>query len=596
MTMRTNYCGQINAGFVGQEVKLCGWVNKIRNHGKVIFINLRDREGIVQVVINNSDPEIFALGEKIHNEYVIGITGIVFERPKDLINPEMATGEIEVVASAVKIFNVSESLPFVTDQIHNEANEELRLKYRYLDLRRPEMIRNLVIRSQVATLIRNYLNELGFIEIETPMLTKSTPEGARDYLVPSRNFPGQFYALPQSPQIFKQLLMAAGLDRYYQIVRCFRDEDLRADRQPEFTQLDIEASFIDEIEIQQINEELFRKLFAEILNVALPNPFPRMTYREAILRYGTDRPDLRIPLELIDIGDLVATSSLEAFANAAKDSHSRVAAIRLRNGASLTRKQLDFYGEFITKYGARGLATIKVLDRTKVIEGVQTSLLKFLDQEAIDGILKRVNAENKDLIFIMAGKAKVTNEALGALRVKLGHDLNLVEHAWKPLWVVDFPMFEQQDDGAWTFLHHPFTSPKESDPAKLVADPGASLARAYDLVMNGSELGGGSIRIDNLPMQMAVFKILGFSEENAKKQFGHLLEAFKYGYPPEGGIAFGLDRIVATMTGSESIRDVIAFPKTTTASCLMTEAPSKVSLEQLQELGIRVTPIAEKSE
>lgn len=582
--MRSNYCGLITDKFIGQTVKLCGWINRVRNHGKFIFIDLRDRAGIVQIFVDANATELFALAEKFHSEYVLQVIGKVRPRPAGLVNHEMHTGEVEIEAENIVVLSKSEPLPFTLDD-YQEANDDLRLRYRYIDLRRPEMLDKLMFRAKMVKKIRAYLDDLGFIETETPVLTKSTPEGARDFLVPSRNFPGQFYALPQSPQIFKQLLMASGLDRYYQIVRCFRDEDLRADRQPEFTQLDVELSFTSADEIMQIHEELMRQLFKELLNVELPNPFPRLTYKEALARYGIDRPDLRIPLEFCDIGDVVKVSGFAVFANAANDAEGRVVALRLPGGAKLSRKQLDGYTEFVSIYGLKGLAYMKVNDRAQGMAGLQSSILKFLSADDVAQILDRTNAATGDLIFFAAGKANVVNEAFAALRVKLGHDHGLIEHGWQPLWVVDFPMFAKTDTG-WTFMHHPFTCPTETDPEKLIADPGATLAHAYDMVLNGTELGGGSIRISNREMQLAVFKIMGIDAEAAVAKFGHLMEAFKYGYPPEGGIAFGIDRIAMLMTGAKSIREVIAFPKTQTGACPLTQAPSAVDAAQLRELGI----------
>lgn len=584
---RSHYCGEVKAALIGQKVELYGWVNRVRNHGKMIFVDLRDREGIVQVFVDDLSTQLFAIAEKLHNEYIVHVCGTVRPRPAGLVNKEMPTGEIEVVAEVLEVVSASEPLPFTLDN-NQAASEELRLQYRYLDLRRVDMANRIITRAKTAKLIRSYLDDRGFLEIETPILTKSTPEGARDYLVPSRVHPGQFYALPQSPQIFKQLFMAAGLDRYYQIVRCFRDEDLRADRQPEFTQLDIEMSFIDERQLQEIIEGLIQKLFAEILNVNLPTPFPRLTYAEAMHKYGSDRPDLRIPLELVEVKDIFVDGNCEFFAHLAQDATSRIAVLLLPQGAKLSRKQLDSYTELAKTYGSKGLGYIKVNDRSQGAQGVQTSLAKFMSPEIIETILQRVQAQTGDIVFLIGDKMKIASEALGALRVKLGHDFNLLQSEWAPLWVVDFPMFEEKEDGGWTFTHHPFTAPINGDPEQLLANPQAALARAYDMVLNGSELGGGSIRISDLQLQLAVFKIIGISEEMAMQQFGHLLEAFKYGYPPEGGIAFGMDRIVMLMTKTQSIRDVIAFPKTQTASCPLTRAPSAVSTAQLRELGISV--------
>lgn len=583
--MRTHYCGQVTKEIINREIKLCGWVNRIRNHGKVIFINLRDREGIVQVVVEDDNRELFDNAAKIHNEFVLAVCGSIRARPEGLVNYDMPTGEIEVVASAIEILARSEALPFNIDN-YQETSEELRLKYRYLDLRRSEIGNKLIFRAKIIKKMRQYFDDLNFIEIETPILTKTTPEGARDFLVPSRNVPGQFYALPQSPQIFKQLLMAGGMDRYYQIARCFRDEDLRADRQLEFTQLDVELSFTSEEEILQIHEELLRQLFAHLLSVALPNPFPRLTFKQALEKYGVDKPDLRIPLELVDIADLVANCGFEVFTHTAKNPHGRVTALKLPGGAKLSRKQLDGYTEFVAIYGLKGLAHIKVNDRAAGLNGLQSSILKLLTPEVVENILTRIQATTGDIIFFAADDAKVVNEALGALRVKLGHDHGMVAHGWQPLWVVDFPMFEKTETG-WTFMHHPFTSPVNTNPEEVVADPGAVMARAYDMVLNGTELGGGSIRIDNRAMQMAIFKVMGMSEQVAEERFGHLIEAFKYGYPPEGGCAFGIDRLAMLMTGAKSIRDVIAFPKTQTGACPLTQAPSEVSEEQLKELGIK---------
>lgn len=587
--MRTHYCGEVNESLIDQEINLCGWVHRCRNLGGLIFIDLRDRKGMVQIVVDPQKAEIFRLAETLHSEDVISLKGKVQPRPENMINPDLVTGKIEISAEFLQILNKSDVLPFpiAEDAKAGNVNDDLRLKYRYLDLRRPSMTHNLLLRHKIAQTLRTFLDEHGFIEIETPFLTKATPEGARDYLVPSRVHKGSFYALPQSPQIFKQLLMMSGFDRYYQIVRCFRDEDLRADRQPEFTQLDIETSFMDQTAIQNIIEKMLRNLFAKVLNVALPNPFPRLTYDEAMSRFGSDKPDLRIPLELVDIADLVKHSEFKIFANAAKDHNCRVAALRLPKGSKLSHKEIDNYTKLVETHGAKGLAHIKILDINAGMAGLQSSLLKFLNLETIKSIIDRIEAQNDDIIFFVADKKEIVNDALGALRLKLGHDYNLVEGGWRPLWVVDFPMFMKTETG-WTFIHHPFTAPVESDIRKLKADPGKTLAHAYDMVLNGSELGGGSIRIHNPEMQRAVFDIIGIDSDTAQEQFGHLLTAFKYGCPPHGGIAFGLDRIAMLMAGVSSIREVIAFPKTQAATCPLTNAPSTVSDKQLQELGIKI--------
>jgi len=584
--MRTHYCGEIDESLVGQEIEVCGWVHRRRDHGGVIFIDLRDREGLLQVVFDPDRPEIFAEAERIRSEYVLKVKGLVRPRPEGTVNPNMRTGAVEVLAHELETLNKSETPPFHHDE---QANEDVRLKYRYLDLRRENMLGNLMLRHKVTSAMRDYLDGHGFVDVETPMLTRATPEGARDYIVPSRTNPGRFFALPQSPQIFKQLLMMSGLDRYYQIVRCFRDEDLRADRQPEFTQLDIEMSFIDEAAVTNAMEELMRHVFKATLDVELPNPFPRMPYSEAMQRYGSDKPDLRIGLELIEVADLMASVDFKVFAGPAADPEGRVAALCVPGGAEMSRKIIDDYTKYVSRYGARGLAYIKVNDIDAGAEGLQSPILKFLPDEAVQGILERTGAKSGDLIFFGADKANVVNDALGALRCKVGEDRGLVADGWAPLWVVDFPMFEKDSTGKrWTSLHHPFTAPSIDDADVLKSDPGKALSRAYDMVLNGSEIGGGSIRIHDQDMQAAVFELLDISDEEAEEKFGFLLQALQYGCPPHGGVAFGLDRIVMLMAGAESIRDVIAFPKTQTASCLLTNAPGEVSGEQLKETGIRL--------
>lgn len=593
--MRSQYCGEVNESLIDQEVTVCGWVHRRRDHGGVIFIDLRDRSGLLQVVYDPDKLDIFMTAEKVRNEFVLRVRGKVRHRPEGTTNPNMPTGMVEVLGLDLEIVNAAETPPFVLDD--ESVSEEMRLRYRYLDLRRPEMLQRLQLRSKITTFLRNFLDDNGFIEVETPMLTRATPEGARDYLVPSRTHAGEFFALPQSPQLFKQLLMMSGLDRYYQVVRCFRDEDLRADRQPEFTQLDIETSFLDEATIMQLMEDMMRKLFAQVLEIPLHDPFPQMTYAEAMQRFGSDKPDLRIPMELVDIGDVLEEVEFKVFSGPANDPQGRVAALRLPKGCELTRKEIDDYTKYVSIFGARGLAYIKVNEWAKHREGLQSPILKFLPDAAIDAIMQRTGAEDGDLIFFGADKARIVNEALGALRVKLGHDRGLVERGWKPLWVIDFPMFEW-DEGAkrWTALHHPFTSPKEEHLDLLTTDPGACNSRAYDLVLNGTEVGGGSMRIYRSEIQQQVLKHLGIGDDEAQDKFGFLLEALKYGCPPHGGIAFGLDRLVMLMTGAQSIRDVMAFPKTQTASCLLTQAPSSVADKQLRELHIRLRkPAAEQS-
>ncbi len=584
--MRSHYCGEINESLVGQEIEVCGWVHRRRDHGGVIFIDLRDREGLLQVVFDPDRPEIFAEAERIRSEYVLKVKGLVRPRPEGTVNPNMRTGQVEVLAHELETLNKSETPPFHHDE---QANEDIRLKYRYLDLRRENMLGNLILRHKVTKAMRDFLDGHGFVDVETPMLTRATPEGARDYIVPSRTNPGRFFALPQSPQIFKQLLMMSGLDRYYQIVRCFRDEDLRADRQPEFTQLDVEMSFVDESDVTGTMEELVRFVFKETLEVDLPKPFPRMSYAEAMQRFGSDKPDLRIDLELVEVADLMESVDFKVFAGPAADPEGRVAALCVPGGAEMSRKIIDDYTKYVSRYGARGLAYIKVNDVDAGRDGLQSPILKFLPDDAVSGILERTSAKTGDLIFFGADKARVVNDALGALRIKVGEDRGLVEEGWAPLWVVDFPMFEKDAQSKrWTSLHHPFTSPSSDDPEALRANPGEALSRAYDITLNGSEIGGGSIRIHDQDMQAAVFELLDISEEEAEEKFGFLLTALQYGCPPHGGIALGLDRIVALMAGAESIRDVIAFPKTQTASCLLTNAPGEVSAEQLKETGIRV--------
>ena len=588
--MRTQYCGELNSRHEGQEVVLCGWVHRRRDHGGVIFIDLRDREGLVQIVFDPDRPEVFARAEQARSEYVLKVTGRVRARPAGTVNPDLPTGEIEVLGLGLEILNASETPPIQLDEHGADASEELRLRYRYLDLRRPEMQARLRTRSRVTQAMRYFLDAQGFLDIETPILTKSTPEGARDYLVPSRTHPGEFFALPQSPQLFKQLLMMSGMDRYYQIARCFRDEDLRADRQPEFTQLDIEVSFMTEDELMAIMETMIRKLFRDVQGVELPDPFPRLTYAEAMRRFGSDRPDLRVPLELIDVGDLMTGVDFKVFAEPAQDPEGRVVALRLPRGGELSRKEIDGYTQFVGIYGARGLAYIKVNAwAEKGREGLQSPILKFLPDSAVDAIMTRTEACDGDLIFFGADKTTVVNESMGALRVRLGQDRGLLAEGWHPVWVVDFPMFERDAvNQRWVALHHPFTAPKEEQLDLLQSDPGACLSRAYDMVLNGTEIGGGSIRIHRDAVQRQVFKLLAITDEQAEDRFGFLLKALRFGCPPHGGIAFGLDRLVMLMTGATSIRDVMAFPKTQSAACLLTDAPSPVDENQLKELALRI--------
>jgi aspartyl-tRNA synthetase len=584
--MRSHYCGQVDEKLIGQTVEAAGWVHRRRDHGGIIFVDLRDREGLLQVVFDPDAAEVFREAERLRNEFVIRVKGRIRERPAGTVNANLASGRVELLAGELELLNRSEPFPFQQDE---QVGEEVRLKYRYLDLRREVMNRRLRLRHRITRAMRTFLDGHGFIDLETPMLTKATPEGARDYLVPSRTHPGKFFALPQSPQIFKQLLMIAGFDRYYQIVRCFRDEDLRADRQPEFTQLDVETSFLTQDGIMELMEGLTRSIFKEVLGVVLPDPFLRMTFAEAMRRYGSDKPDLRIPLELADVADLVRECDFKVFAGPAKDPQGRVAALRVPGGGAMPRSQIDGYTEFVGRYGAKGLAYIKVNERARGRDGLQSPIIKFLSDAAVAGILERTGAVDNDLIFFGADSAKVVCDALGALRLKIGQDLKLVEQGWRPLWVVDFPMFEwAPDEKRWVAMHHPFTAPKIDDPAALRADPEKALAKAYDMVLNGSEIGGGSVRIHRQEMQSTVFDLLGIGAEDATRKFGFLLDALKFGAPPHGGIAFGLDRLAMLMVGADSIREVIAFPKTQTAADPLTDAPTEIGEPQLRELHIRV--------
>ncbi|MBB5186958.1 MULTISPECIES: aspartate--tRNA ligase [Zhongshania] len=590
--MRSHYCGSLSSENIDQEVTLCGWVDRRRDHGGVIFLDMRDREGIVQVVFDPDTEEHFRTADRVRGEYVLRIRGRVRARAGATVNANMKTGEIEVLGKELEILNESETPPFQLDD-HTNVGEDVRLRYRYLDLRRPQIADKLRLRARITSVLRRYLDSQNFLDIETPILTRATPEGARDYLVPSRTHAGKFFALPQSPQLFKQLLMVSGFDRYYQIAKCFRDEDLRADRQPEFTQIDIETSFMDDKQIMAVTEGMISDLFKEVMNIDLGS-FPTMKYAEAMSRFGSDKPDMRIPLEMVDVGDLMQDVEFKVFSGPAKSPDGRVAALKVPGGnEALTRKQIDEYTKFVGIYGAKGLAYIKVNDKSDLENGLQSPIVKFLPEPVRAAILDRLAAENGDLIFFGADSAKVVNEALGALRCKLGEDLKLYTCEWAPLWVVDFPMFEKDGSGNWTSLHHPFTAPSCS-PEELEKAPGEALSIAYDMVLNGTELGGGSVRIHRSDMQQAVFRVLGIGPEEADEKFGFLLDALKYGAPPHGGLAFGLDRLVMLMTGAKSIRDVIAFPKTQSAACVMTDAPGTVEVKQLTELNIRLRKLEEK--
>ena len=589
--MRSHYCGALGTANIDETVTLCGWVDRRRDHGGVIFLDMRDRQGIVQVVFDPDTEENFQRADRVRSEYVLRITGRVRARSGATVNPAMATGAIEVLGKELEILNQAATPPFQLDE-YTAVGEEVRLQYRYMDLRRTEMQQRLMLRSRITSAVRNFLDGEGFLDIETPILTRATPEGARDYLVPSRTHPGQFFALPQSPQLFKQLLMVAGLDRYYQVAKCFRDEDLRADRQPEFTQIDIETSFMDEAGIMDIAERMIRELFRSVLGVELP-AMPHMPYAEAMERYGSDKPDLRIPLELVSVDDLMQQVEFKVFRGPADDPQGRVAALKVPGGATISRKEIDDYTSYVSVFGARGLAWIKVNDIDAGVAGLQSPILKFMPEEIVAQMMQRLEAANGDIIFFGADRAKVVNEALGALRIKVAEDQGLVREGWAPLWVVDFPMFEQDGSGKWTPLHHPFTAPSGSV-EELATSPGTALSRAYDMVLNGCELGGGSIRIYQRDMQEAVFRILQIDEAEAEEKFGFLLKALQYGAPPHGGLAFGLDRLVMLMTGTQAIRDVIAFPKTQTAHCLLTDAPGDVSPQQLRELNIRLRQTREE--
>ena len=583
--MRTHYCGELNAKHIGDTITVCGWVHRRRDHGGVIFLDLRDRQGLLQLVVDPDTKDAFATADRARSEWVMQITGLVRARPEGTVNTDMATGEIEVLGREVRVLNIADTPPFQLDE-HAKVGEEVRLKHRYMDLRRPEMLENLMLRSRVTTFVRNFLAGHGFVDTETPVLTRATPEGARDYLVPSRVHKGEFFALPQSPQLFKQLLMVAGLDRYFQIAKCFRDEDLRADRQPEFTQIDLEMSFADEEAVMSLTESMIRELFQAEMGVDL-GAFPRMPYAEAMARFGSDKPDIRIPLELVDIKDLMAEVDFKVFSGPANDPNGRVTVLKVPGGASISRKEIDDYTKFVDQYGAKGLAWVKVNALSEGLEGLQSPILKFMPDDVVMALMERVDAADGDILFFGADSTRVVSDGLGALRVKLGHDLNLLTHQWAPLWVVDFPMFEDAGDGHVAALHHPFTAPTvDADTLKI--KPLDALSRAYDMVLNGTELGGGSIRIHDQAMQQAVFDVLNISAEEQREKFGFLLDALRYGAPPHGGLAFGLDRLVMLMLGATSIRDVIAFPKTQSATCLLTDAPGVVSAEQLKEVGVRI--------
>jgi aspartyl-tRNA synthetase len=586
--MRSNYCGELNESFVGQQVEICGWVHRRRDHGGVIFLDMRDREGLAQVVFDPDTVEAFALAETVRNEFVVKVTGLVRPRPDGTSNIGLGTGAIEVLGKQLEILNAAATPPFQLDE-HASVGEDIRLRYRYVDLRRPEMTERLRFRSKVTNTVRNFLDDNGFVDVETPLLTKATPEGARDYLVPSRTHPNRFFALPQSPQLFKQILMAAGMDRYYQIAKCFRDEDLRADRQPEFTQIDIETSFMDEEQIMSTMEGMIKGIFKKHLDVEL-GEFPRMPFAEAMNRYGSDKPDLRIDLELVDIADLMKDVDFKVFSGPANDPGSRVVALRVPKGAEISRKIIDEYTKYVSIFGAKGLAWVKVNDRAAGLEGLQSPILKFMPEATVHALLEKLDAQTGDILFFGADKEKIVNEALGALRIKVAEDLGQVKDTWAPLWVVDFPMFETNSEGNLTSLHHPFTAPACSV-EELKDSPATALSRAYDMVLNGTELGGGSIRINKPEMQQSVFEVLGIGEEEAQEKFGFLLDALSFGCPPHGGIAFGLDRLIMLMTGAASIRDVIAFPKTQSAACPLTDAPGDVSAKQLRELNIRLREI-----